>query len=743
MGISDVLRLHKFIFRRQGTTHSRSEWSLEPVMPQDTGLQIAPGSPYLFGATMNHEGCNFALFSKHATAVMLLFFDRTDSDTPTHILPLDPCMNKTGDVWHIFVHGVKEGQLYGYVVDGPYNPAKGHRFNNTKLLLDPYAKAVAGNYHWDDPAAYEYVFGSSPTSLSRNTQRNYGKVGKSVVVAPSDFDWEGDKPLNIPLKDTIIYEMHVRAFTKDPSSGVKYPGTYRGVIEKIPYLKDLGITTIELLPVHGFNHLENFRTNPKTGERLYNFWGYSTLAFFAPDEWYSTNQDGLQAVREFKEMIKALHQEGIEVILDVVYNHTAEGDQYGPIPCFKGLDNSIYYMLDTEGRYLNYSGCGNTLNCNHPVVKRLITDSLRYWVVDMHVDGFRFDLAAILGRDQDGNWVPNYSILGEISHDPILSNTKLIAEGWDAAGLYKVGGFPPGWAEWNAAFRDVVRTFFRADLETAGELSKRIAGSEDLFHLKQHKQYHSINFITAHDGFTLNDLVSYNQKHNEENAENNRDGSNYNFSWNCGVEGETNDPNILKLRDRQMKNMFSILMISLGTPMMLSGDEMKFSKRGNNNTYCHDNALNWLNWKLLQKHRKYFEFCKYLIHFRRNHPALQREEFFKGIDQSQNDILDISWHGVEVGKPDWGKDSHSLAFMIDGSIKDTGADKDDNNIYVAINAYWEDLNFQLPKPGKGRKWHVAVNTAQKPGFYKVGKEPQVARSSVTVKSRSLIILIDK
>jgi isoamylase len=716
------------------------------VMPQyitKSGLTTSPGSPYLLGATLNHLGCNFALFSRHATAVMLLFFDQWHSDTPTHILPLDPGVNKTGDVWHIFVYDIYEGQSYGYVVDGPYNPAKGHRFNNTKLLQDPYAQAVVGNYHWDDPSSYEYVFGSSPNALSRNTQKNYGKVGKCVVVDTTDFDWEGDKPLNIPLKETIIYEVHVRGFTKHPSSGIMAPGTYRGVLEKIPYLKELGVTTIEFLPVQGFNHLENFRKNPKTGEQLYNFWGYSTLSFFAPDEWYSANKDGIQAVKEFKEMVKALHREGIEVILDVVYNHTGEGDQYGPIHSFKGLDNSIYYMINGEGQYLNYSGCGNTLNCNHPVVKRLILDSLRYWVVDMHVDGFRFDLAAILGRDQDGNWLPNYSILDEISHDPILSNTKLIAEGWDAAGLYKVGGFPPGWAEWNASYRDAVRGFFRGDPKTAGELARRISGSEDLFHFKREKLYHSINFVTAHDGFTLNDLVSYNQKHNEENAENEYDGNPNNLSWNCGFEGETNDPQIMELRDRQMKNMFAVLMISLGTPMMLSGDEMKFTKRGNNNTYCHDNDLNWLNWSLSEQHRDYFTFCQYMIHFRKSHPALQREEFFKGVDQSQNDIPDIGWHGVEVGKPDWQTDSHSLAFMLDGSMKETGADKDDNNIYVAINAFWSDLHFRLPKPGQGKTWHVAVNTSQKPGFYEVGKEPAVQGHGVIVKSRSLIILIDK
>lgn len=710
---------------------------------ENNGLQTEPGSPYLFGATVTTEGCNFALFSRHATAVMVLLFEKPDSETPSHILGFDPCVNKTGDVWHMFVHGLHQGQLYGYIVDGPYHPAVGHRYNKAKLLLDPYAKAVVGNYHWDDPASYEYVFESSPNDMAQNTQKNYGKVGKCVVVDSSDFDWEDDKPLNIPLKETVIYETHVRGLTKDPSSRVEHPGTYRGIIEKIPYLKELGITTIELLPVHGFNHCENFRTNPRTGERLYNFWGYSTLSFFAPDEWYSTNEDGFLAVREFKEMVKALHKEGIEVILDVVYNHTGEGNEYGPTHSFKGIDNQIYYMLDEDGHYLNFSGCGNTLNCNHPVVKRLILDSLRYWVVDMHVDGFRFDLAAILGRDQEGNWLPNYSVLDEISHDPILSNTKLIAEGWDAAGLYKVGDFPKGWGEWNAAYRDSVRAFVRGDSGTVGEFSTRIAGSEDLFQHKKSQQYHSVNFITAHDGFTLHDLVSFNIKHNDENAEDNCDGLDHNISWNCGFEGMTDDQHIREIRDRQMKNFFAILMISQGTPMMLSGDEVKFSKRGNNNTYGHDNELNWFNWELVDIHRQHFEFCKYMVHFRKQHPALQREGFFTGIDQSQNNIPDIGWHGVDPHQPDWSEDSHAIAFMIDGSMKETGADRDDNNMYVAVNAFWGDLVFQLPQPGQGKSWHVAVNTFENPGFFPVDKEPHVHHQRVLVKSRSLVILIDK
>lgn len=707
------------------------------------GLQTEPGSPYQFGATLIDGGCNFALFSRHADAVTLLLFEHATSDTPAHSLPLDPGINKTGDVWHVLVHGLEQGQLYGYLVDGEYNPQRGDRYNANKLLLDPYAKAVVGNYHWDDPAAYEYAFSSSPNDLERDTRKNFGKVGKCVVVDSSDFDWEADQPLRIPMKETIIYEAHVRGLTYSPSASVQHRGTYRGIIEKIPYFQELGITTLELLPVHGFNHYENFRTNPRTGERLYNFWGYSTLSFFAPDEWYCTDEDGFRAVREFQEMVKALHAHGFEVILDVVYNHTGEGNEYGPTHSFKGIDNRVYYMLDQEGRYLNFSGCGNTLNCNHPVVKRLILDSLRYWVVDMHVDGFRFDLAAILGRDQEGNWVPNYSILDEISHDPILSNTKLIAEGWDAAGLFKLGDFPTGWGEWNAAYRDSVRAFIRGDTGTVGEFSTRLAGSEDLFQNKKRQQYHSINFITAHDGFTLHDLVSYNTKHNEENAENNQDGLDSNLSWNCGFEGPTDDPHIRRLRERQMRNLFTVLMISQGTPMMLSGDEMQFSKRGNNNTYCHDNDLNWLDWGLLDRHRDYFEFCKYLIHFRKQHPALQREGFFTGRDRSQNDIPDIGWHGVEPHQPDWSDESHAMAFMLDGAMQETGADADDNNIYVAINAFWEDLVFRLPQPGRDKAWRMAVNTAEQPGFFAVGAEPRIEHQRVLVTSRSLVVLLDR
>jgi len=714
-----------------------------PILKSNRNLKIDKGTPYLLGAHVYHSGTNFALFSKNATDVYLLLFDKASDSEPHTIIQLDSNINKTGDVWHIFIHNIGHGQLYGYLVDGPYWPQKGHRFNVNKLLLDPYAKGICGKYQWDNPASYSYIVGDRLGDLSFSKEKNFGIAGKSAVVDSAIFDWEGDRPLNIPMKDTIIYEMHVRGFTNDPSSNVKNRGTYLGIIEKIPYLKDLGITTIELLPVQEFNEMENIKTNPVTGERLKQYWGYSTIGFFACDSWYATDQDGVTAAIEFKKMVKALHKVGIEVIIDVVYNHSGEGNEYGPTVSFRGLDNSIYYMLDNGRHYKNYSGCGNTLNCNHPVVKHLILDSLRYWVIDMHVDGFRFDLAPILGRDENGNWVPSYSILNEISNDPILSNTKIIAEGWDAGGLYKVGHFPKRWAEWNGKFRDDIRSFIRGDNGKVGDLAKRLTGSADLFYYGGRMPHHSINFITAHDGFTLNDLVSYNEKHNEDNGENNLDGENNNLSWNCGVEGETNDPYINDLRDRQMRNFWTLLMISLGTPMILSGDEVKFSKKGNNNTYCHDNKLNWFDWTLLDKNRDFFEFCKYMIRFRKNHPVLRRENFFTGFDTAGNNIPDISWHGVETNKPDWGYYSHSLAFMLDGSKAETGASYNDNNIYVAINSYWEDLDFHLPEPSRKKMWYLVVDTSRKDGFYDEDKALRVDTSVITVKARSIVILIDK
>ncbi|NNM66844.1 MAG: glycogen debranching protein GlgX, partial [Spirochaetales bacterium] len=598
-------------------------------------VRTQPGEPYSLGSNLDALGCNFAVFSKNAISVELLFFETPEKDSPSQRFLLDSTLNKTGDIWHIWVEGVKAGQLYGYCVDGPWAPQSlGHRFNPYQLLLDPYGKAVVGNYHWNDQNAYAYVWGDPKGDLSFNRTPNLAQAVKSAVVAPSNFSWERDKPLQIPLKDTIIYEAHVRAFTQDPSSGVQHPGTFLGMIEKIPYIKDLGVTSVELLPIHEFNPHENVRTNPETGEPLFNFWGYSTVSFFSPCSWYASDGDGRTAVSEFKQMVAAFHKAGLEIILDVVFNHTAEGNEYGPTFSFRGFDNSIYYMLEWGRHYKNYSGCGNTLNCNHPVVRRLILDSLRYWVVDMHVDGFRFDLAAILGRGTGGEWIPNYSVLNDIAHDPILSKTKIIAEGWDAAGLFKVGDFPSGWAEWNSHFRDDVRCAVKSDEGVLPRLATRLSGSSDLFHYAGRKPYHGINFITAHDGFTLQDLVSYNHKHNWANAENNLDGSSWNLSWNCGHEGLTGDAMIQALRRKQKRNLAALLMLSMGTPMLLAGDEMSFTKFGNNNTYCHDNRLNWLDWALLQKDQGFHGFIRFLNHFRRRHPTLRRENFLQGVAHS-------------------------------------------------------------------------------------------------------------
>lgn len=707
-------------------------------------LKTEPGTPYLLGAELNQNGCNFAIFSKNATAVSLLLFEKPNDSKPSHILNLDPKINKTGDIWHIFIAGIKEGQCYGYTIDGPYWPDnEGHRFNKNKLLLDPYAKAISGKYDWSKPEVFAYQVGSPLGDLSFSEENNFGFTAKSVVVDGQNFDWEGDMALSTPMKDSIIYEMHIRAFTINNKNGQHEAGTYLGVIDKIPYLKELGITTVELMPVHHFNHKENLKKNPITNEPLYNFWGYSSLGFFAPDSWYAKNENGLNAVYEFKEMVKALHKAGISVILDVVYNHTGEGNEYGPTVCFKGIDNSIYYMTEQGRYYKNYSGCGNTLNCNRPVVKRLILDSLRYWVVDMHVDGFRFDLAAILGRDEAGNWVPNYSILNEINNDPILSSAQIIAEGWDAAGLYKVGDFPAGWAEWNGKFRDAIRGFVKGDNNLVGELAQRLSGSADLFLLKNRRPYHSINFITAHDGFTLNDIVTYNTKHNIENGEGNCDGNNNNVSWNCGQEGVTTDETILELREQQMRNLFTLLMISQGTPMFLYGDEVKFSKNGNNNTYCHDNKLNWFDWSLCNKNKKFFNFCKNMIEFRKAHPVLRRTSFFTGMNSDGSNSSDISWHGFEIRKPDWSEDSHCIAFMLNGNKAVTGADLNDNNIYVAINAHWESQTFHLPIPAIKKYWHLAIDTSAPTGFKTPGKETRVKTSVITVSPRSIIILIDK
>jgi isoamylase len=640
------------------------------------------------GATVSPEGTSFSVYSKHASGIDLLFFDRADDTRPSGVIRIDPTTNRTYHYWHVFVPGVKVGQIYGYHVSGAFDPSSGMRFDDRKLLLDPYGLAVVVPQNYSRQAA-------------RQKGDNTATAMKSVVANPSAYDWEGDAPLNRPSSRTIIYEMHVRGFTRHPSSDVaeKRRGTFAGLIEKIPYLQELGVTAAELMPVFQFDAQDS------PPGRI-NYWGYAPVSFFAPHHAYSSRQDPLGPLDEFRDMVKALHRAGIEVILDVVFNHTAEGDHNGPTLCLRGLDNDTYYILEKDrARYANYSGTGNTLNANHPIVRRMIVDSLRYWVEEMHVDGFRFDLAAILGRDESGQLMPNPPVLWDIESDPALAGTKLIAEAWDATGLYQVGSFIGDcWKEWNGRFRDDVRSFFRGEEGSVGRFADRLLGSPAIYGHEEREAEQSVNYVTCHDGFTLNDLVSYNQKHNETNGENNRDGANDNRSWNCGVEGPTDDAAVEKLRNRQVKNFSTVVMLSVGMPMILMGDEARRTQRGNNNAYCQDNETSWFDWTLLAKHADVHRFVT-LLNARRLLRDLEpgRERV------SLNQLLrgsNLSWHGVKLGQPDWSESSHSIAFSVE--IR-----KERLLFHLIANTYWEPLDFELPrvdKPGKN-PWRRWIDTA--------------------------------
>ena len=640
-----------------------------------------PGRSSPLGASVVPAGVNFSVYSRSASAVDLLLFDRDDDAQPSRIIPIDPVENRTYHYWHVFVPGLRPGQLYGYRVHGPWDPASGLYFDPDKVLLDPYGRGVAV------PAGYS-------RDAARLAGDNASAAMKSVVIDSADYDWEGDRTLCHPSSRTIIYEMHVRGFTRHSSSGLSTTtrGTYAGLIEKIPYLQQLGITAVELLPV--------FQFDPQDAPRgLVNYWGYSPVSFFAPHGGYSSRQDLLGAVHEFRDMVKALHRAGIEVILDVVYNHTAEGGHNGPTLCFRGFENDTYYILEPDrSRFANYSGTGNTLNTNHPIVRRMILDSLRYWVREMHVDGFRFDLASILTRDPSGQVLSNPPVLWDIESDPDLAGTKFIAEAWDAAGLYQVGSFVgDSWKEWNGRFRDDVRAFFRGDDDTVASIADRFLGSPAIYGHKERDAGESVNFVTCHDGFTLNDLVSFNQKHNEANGEENRDGANDNRSWNCGVEGRSTDPGIEALRNRQVKNFLTVTMLSLGIPMIAMGDEVRRSQSGNNNAYCQDNETSWFDWSLLERHADIHRFLRLLNEVRslRNPDAEQHH-------LSLNQLLaraQKSWHGVKPGQPDWSSSSHSIA--LSAHLAEESA-----ITCVIFNAYWEPLEFELPDGNRGpwKRW---------------------------------------
>jgi isoamylase len=641
------------------------------------------GRPAPLGATVIDGGTNFSLYSRTATGVELVFFEREDTPAPSRTIALDPVKNHTYHYWHAFVPGVKSGQIYGYRVYGPVDPDRGLRFDPSKILLDPYGRGTVV------PEGYSPEFARRPGDNSAHAM-------KSVVVDCPAYDWEGDTPLRRPSARTAVYEMHVRGFTRHPNSGVseKLRGTYAGLVEKIPYLKQLGITAVELLPVHAFDTLA-------CPPGLVNYWGYQTVSYFAPHPQYSSKRDPLGPVNEFRDMVKALHKAGIEVILDVVFNHTAEGNHDGPMLSFRGIDNPTYYMLENGGsRYADYSGCGNTFNANHPVARRLILDSLRYWVVEMHVDGFRFDLASILSRDSNGHVLPNPPVLWDIESDPCLAGTKLIAEAWDAAGLYQVGSFVgDAWKEWNGRFRDDARDFFRGEPGSVTKFADRMVGSHEVYGHKSREAEQSVNFVTCHDGFSLNDLVSYNSKHNEANNEQNRDGANDNKSWNCGVEGPTDDPAIEALRNRQVKNFLATTFLSLGVPMIVMGDEVRRTQHGNNNAYCHDDENNWFDWSLVKKHADVYRFLKLLLDRRMLRDVTHEEKRL-----SLTELIaraDKRWHGVKQNQPDWGERSHAIAF-------NAVLQHEKLEFHLILNAYWEPLEFEL---GPGKPWQRWIDTS--------------------------------
>jgi glycogen operon protein len=656
-------------------------------------------------------GVNFAIFSRYASHVRLEFFGHPEDATPTRTIDLDPSCNRTGDVWHVWVKGITSGQLYAYRVDGPYEPNNGHRFNFKKLLLDPLATAISLLSHWDFTLALGYDPSSPEKDLTPSKLDNSMSMPKCVFVNDT-FDWAGDQRPRHPWSKTVIYEMHVRGYTNHPNSGVSHPGTYRGLMEKISYLKILGVTAVELMPVQEFNENSITLLNPQTNQRLKNYWGYDSVAYFAVKASYSSSGGLGQQKSEFKEMVRAFHKAGIEVILDVVFNHTAEGNELGPTLCFRGMDNAIFYSLaDDKRHYRDFSGTGNTVNANHPVVRDHILAAIRYWTVEMHVDGFRFDEASVLDRDNTGKLLAKSSLLGRIADDPILQDVKIIAEAWDAAGAYEVGNFSKRrWAEWNGHYRDEVRRFWRGDEGMLGLFAHRICGSSDIYANSGKRPDGSINFITCHDGFTLNDLVSYNGKHNEANGESGRDGTNNNYSENYGVEGGTQDAGIDSLRKRQIKNFLLTLMVSRGVPMLLSGDEFRRSQGGNNNAYCQDNETSWIDWSQLERNQDIFRFAQGMIAFRVAHPILSKAQFYTDAE--------ISWYGSQGGLPGW-TDAKGRQFSC------LIHEDEQRALFLIFNSSADAVDFHLPPIAHGARWLLAADTAEEApcDMIVAGKEP--------------------
>ena len=689
-----------------------------------TAFTTRPGTPHPLGATVQPGGVNFSVFSQYASGIDLLVFDRHDAPEPAQVITLSPETNRTFHFWHVFVEGAAAGLHYAYRVDGPWAPDQGHRFNRNKVLIDPYAK---GN----------------STALWRRgdacgDQDNLATSMRSVVIDTAAYDWGGDAPLNRPIEETIIYEMHVGGFTRSASAGVTaQPGTFRALIEKIPYLKDLGVTAVELLPLFQFDDSESREVD---GRRLTNYWGYSTMGYFAPHTGYCEKPQEGAHLDEFRDMVKAFHAADIEVFLDVVFNHTDEGNHMGPTFAFKGFDNATYYYLvhGDQQYYFDYTGCGNTFNCNHPIGAKLIVDCLKFWVQEMHVDGFRFDEGSVLSRGPDGAPMQYPPVLWNIELDDALAGTKVVAEAWDAAGLYQIGHFPGfRWGEWNGRYRDDLRRFVKGDPGLIGAVANRIAGSADLYQWSGHQPVNSVNFITAHDGFTLNDLVSYDGKHNDANGEGNRDGIDDNQSWNCGAEGPTDDPGIEALRKRQIKNFATLLMVSQGVPMIVMGDEVRRTQHGNNNAYCQDNDIGWFDWALVEKNADLLRFWQHIIRFRRAHKAVHRSRFFTGAVNDRG-VPDIQWHGTALNQPGWVDGmARVLGFTLGGF--DGEAD-----IHVMANMYWDTLDMAVP-PVTGRSWVRAVDTGRPSpdDIADPGQEPLHTDPTYPVGGRSVVVLISK
>ena len=684
------------------------------LKPLDTicGFQVRPGFFLDFGATVIPGGVNFTIQSHKATSCELLLFHR-EAEEPFAILPF-PDNYRIGFCYSMIVFGLDIEEFeYAYRLDGPYDEKKGLRFDRTKILLDPYARAVTGQSHWG--------------------HKNNPQHGYRARVVHSNFDWGQQRHTSIPMEDLIIYELHVRGYTMDASSGVKHPGTFDGLKEKIPYLKGLGVNAVELMPVFEFDEMRDARLIDEN--LLLDFWGYNPVSFFAPNTSYSSSKEYNREGMELKSLIKELHDQNMEVILDVVFNHTAEGNEFGPSFSFKGFDNQIYYMLTPDGHYYNFSGCGNTLNCNHPVVQNMILDCLRYWVIEYRVDGFRFDLASILGRNEDGTPLHQPPLLRSLAFDSILGNVKLIAEAWDAGGLYQVGSFPSWkrWAEWNGRYRDDMRRFLKGDDFLSQAAARRITGSPDLYDPVFRGRNASVNFLTCHDGFTLYDLYSYNEKHNEANGWGNTDGADDNNSWNCGVEGDTTDPSVLALRRKMMMNACAVLMCSRGTPMFLAGDEFADTRYGNNNPYCQDNLISWLDWSLLEKNRALYEFFRYMIHFRKAHACIRKD-----LEPSYLGFPSMSLHGLTPWKPDLPESSHTACVLFSGY--DDTLHKEDL-VFLAVNTHWCSAALTLPQLPDGYTWKIAVNTGDKKQQTFTDSEIPAAGSSVLLGERSVIVFV--